>query len=521
MISNYAKSLVAVACAAGLLFTSCRKQDDFLPESATSENRKLSAVNETLQSSLSIASSSSLMLGVNGHPFGDAPYLATSAAKQVELIKGMNMNWYRINVLTTSDGTISASSSSLFSSLQKAAASGAVNLLPMLNPRTLTFNDKPSVAYQKGKTLGANFAAKYGQYFSYYNLGNDLELDLLMSGTTGREVTHYDVNKSAITTAYLKGMDEGIKLKDPGAKTIIDAGWLHWGFLTLCKNNNVKFDAIGYHWYSDMEGPASRAPYNIPDISVTLANSFPDKEIWFTEFGYRYKATSTDNEADQQEFMTKFVNKIKTNPRVKVAIAYQLFDEPYKKGHESNYGFYKWSLPYTIFVKKLVAQSFAKLFTPDGGETTPSEPSKPATDLFTNLIGYSSVKPQTSRLVTDATYYTDRNYKIKTLPSYLIKSSFIKVANDDKTNKLNTYLSFTLNRATTVFIAYDPRAKTLPTWLQGFTKVKETLGTDDPKLATMDLYKKDFAAGKVNIGGNLSGSATGALYQYLLIFNEK
>ncbi|AMR32523.1 hypothetical protein A0256_14360 [Mucilaginibacter sp. PAMC 26640] len=462
-----------------------------------------------------------MFLGINGHPFGDAAYLATPATKQVAMLKSMNMNWYRINVLTTSDGTISAFSSSLFASLQEAAASGKVNLLPMLYTRTLSLNDNAADAYKKGKVLGGNFAAKYGQYFTYYNLGNDLELDLLNKHTTGREVSNYDAAKSSITAAYLKGMDEGIKLNDPGAKTIIDAGWLHWGFLTICKNNDVNFDAVGYHWYSDMEGPAARAPYNISDITVTLANNFPDKEIWFTEYGYRYKALSLKNEADQNEFMTKFVEKCKNNPRVKVAIAYELFDEPYKGSHEGNYGFMKWTNLFTVSLKKLVAQSFSKSILDPPTDTATNTPSTPIdTELVTNITGNSGSKFQASKLKVESTYYTDRVYKIKSLPTYLANSTLIKTTNDDKFNKQEGYISFKLARPATVYIAYDSRATKIPAWLKEYTKVTDKLGIDDPKVSKLNLYKKDFENGTVALDGNSSGSANGAFCHYVLIIKE-
>ncbi|MBE9586783.1 hypothetical protein IM792_20205, partial [Mucilaginibacter sp. JRF] len=137
------------------------------------------------------------------------------------------------------------------------------------------------------------------------------------------------------------------------------------------------------------------------------------------------------------------------------------------------------------------------------------------------LSGSSKAKLQTVKLAVGAVYYADRTYKIKSVPSYLANTSFIKAANDDKINTQNTFLTFKVSRASTVYVAYDPRAKKLPTWLQGFTKVSEQLGIDDPKLAGMNLYKKDYAAGTISVGGNLAGSATGALCQYILIVKEK
>jgi hypothetical protein len=52
--------------------------------------------------------------------------------------------------------------------------------------------------------LGGNFAAKYGSYFTYYNLGNDLELPLLLPQTTGQSQTHYYRDKFNVIAANLR-----------------------------------------------------------------------------------------------------------------------------------------------------------------------------------------------------------------------------------------------------------------------------------------------------------------------------
>ncbi|GGH18291.1 hypothetical protein GCM10007352_28920 [Mucilaginibacter phyllosphaerae] len=296
-----------------------------------------------------------LMLGINGHPLGDAPYITTGAARQVQLLKSMGMNWYRINVQTKADGTMSASI--LFHELQQAAEKENINLLPMLYTRTLNLSKTEAESYKMGKTLGSNFAAKYGKYFSYYDLGNDLELELLEPNKTGKSQFHYNRQKLNVTAAYLKGMDEGIKSKDPDAKTMISAGWLHYGFIRMCDWYGVKFDVVAYHWYSDMERAAANAPYNIDDITTRLSNLFPNKPIWFTEMNYRYKPTNTNYEEDQNEFVKKFIAKCKNNPKVKVVMIYELFNEPYKNTEERNFGILKWTTPYTIWAKKTIAKT--------------------------------------------------------------------------------------------------------------------------------------------------------------------
>ncbi|MDB5060639.1 MAG: hypothetical protein JWP67_482 [Mucilaginibacter sp.] len=339
----------------GLFFLSCSKQveiqDEPVPQST------ITLPTDALLAStapVSTLATSNFMLGINGH-MSDAPYMATSPVKQIQLLKELGIKWYRLNIQTKSDG--SASSSTLFDALRIAAGNGGVSLLPMLYLRTLSFDKSESENYQRGKTLGSNFAVKYGRYFTYYNLGNDLELPLLLPNRTGQNPSHYKQAQFKSTAAYLKGMDDGLKLKDPDAKTMISAGWVHYGFLQMCQSYGVKFDIVGYNWYSDMEGAAAKSPINIPDITRKLAQLFPTKPIWFTEFNYRYKSGSRTNEADQSAFVTKFIAKCKSNPQVKVAILYELLNEPYKSPQESEYGIMKWLIHYTLWTKKALAKA--------------------------------------------------------------------------------------------------------------------------------------------------------------------
>jgi hypothetical protein len=355
MLKTTLQKSMLLTCLAAVTFASCKKELDVEPvteQVAVAQKPKIIMLASTAP--VSKLSGSLLALGINGH-MGDAPYLATSPTKQIQMLKDRGMTWYRLNVQTKSDG--SASSSELLDALQTAATAGGVKILPMLYPRTMDYNDSQPTAYQKGKTLGANFAAKYGSYFTYYNLGNDLELPLLLPQTTGQSQAHYNKDKFNVVAAYLKGMDEGIKSKDAGAKTMITAGWLHYGFLRMCEWYGVKFDVVAYNWYSDMENAAPKGP-GIPDITLKLSSLFPTKPIWFTEFNYRYKATSTTNEADQNAFVTKFVAKCKANPQVKVAIVYELFDEPYKSTQEGAYGILKWATQYTNHLDKTLSKTF-------------------------------------------------------------------------------------------------------------------------------------------------------------------
>lgn len=356
MSKNNLFKIAIVACIASLTGISCSKTADDQPTPSVNVPNDLSqsqSIVSAASTKISVAGSN-LQLGINGHPLGDAPYIATPATKQIQLLKDMGMNWYRINVTSMADGSITVPK--LFSPLLTAAAAGNVHLLPMLYPRTLSYSVSESASYKAGKEVGANFAAKYGKYFSYYELGNDLDLKALLPNTTGAAQANYDRTKFNIIAAYLKGMDEGIKSKDAGAKTIISAGWLHYGFLRMLDWYGVKFDVVGYKWYSEMEAIAPNPPNDIPDITVKLSSLFPGKPIWIVEANSRYKAVST-YEQSQNTFLTNFIAKCKKNPQVKVFLVYELFNEPYKSTLEGNYGILKWTTQYTQWSNKIVANN--------------------------------------------------------------------------------------------------------------------------------------------------------------------
>jgi hypothetical protein len=207
-----------------------------------------------------------------------------------------------------------------------------------------------------------------------------------------------------------------------------------------------------------------------------------------------------------------------------------LFNEPYKSAAENNYGVTNWVTPYTKWSNKVVANtliqansalSTAPVTTPTVPVTTPTvpvtTPTVPVTALITNITATTGKKYQLSKLTSGAVYYTDRTYDITSAPSYLVNAPFIQTANEDKINTSSSLLSFNLNHAGTVYVAYDPRATTLPTWLQGWKKLTDKIGINDSKISSFNLYSKDFPAGKVTLGGNMAGAAAGALCQYIVI----
>lgn len=122
-------------------------------------------------------------------------------------------------------------------------------------------------------------------------------------------------------------------------------------------------------------------------------------------------------------------------------------------------------------------------------------------------------------LQTGLVYYTDRTYTVTSVPSGFTGLTVIRTPNGGKTNTSASYLNFTVNKAVEVYVAYDSRATSLPNWLSGWENTGLSIGvTDGAK--NLNLYKKDYAAGAISLGGNLATGAVGSGSNYIVVVND-
>lgn len=305
----------------------------------------------TVKSPAPSTTGKNLILGINGHPLNQVAYFKTPVSRQIDLLKDLNMSYYRVDVATDRFGNVI--SWKRFDPLVAATAARGIKLLPMLWLTDLDYTVNAASAYHRGKTVGSGFAKRYRNNIDYYELGNEEESKILLSpGLDGSSPSHYDQKKFNILAAYLKGMDEGIKANDPGAKTIIDAGWKHYGYLKMLEKAGVGFDIVGYHWYSNMD---SVDPF-------TMLTDIFQKPIWFTEVSYR-NGSLNGKEAQQSEWTKNFVNKCRQAPAVKAVFFYELFDQPslVARPKDRDYGVVKWTNSFSNWRFKAVGKYFNQL----------------------------------------------------------------------------------------------------------------------------------------------------------------
>lgn len=117
-------------------------------------------------------------------------------------------------------------------------------------------------------------------------------------------------------------------------------------------------------------------------------------------------------------------------------------------------------------------------------------------------------------LQNGATVYIDRSYTFADIPVYLENATYIKTANNDKSFSDNSFLSFDVDKDVTVYIAHDNRIATKPSWMLEFIDTQDELVTSD---TTFSLFKSDFFAGNIILGGN-EGSGKS---MYIVIIVDK
>jgi len=110
--------------------------------------------------------------------------------------------------------------------------------------------------------------------------------------------------------------------------------------------------------------------------------------------------------------------------------------------------------------------------------------------------------------------YIDRNYTYSLVPTWLEGITYIKTANDDKSDLVQG-LSFELNQPATVYVAHDNRYETKPDWLLEFEDTGEDLTTSISFV--FSIFRKSFPAGSVSLGSNAHPSEVEGNSMYTVI----
>lgn len=148
-----------------------------------------------------------------------------------------------------------------------------------------------------------------------------------------------------------------------------------------------------------------------------------------------------------------------------------------------------------------------------------------AADLAGRLL--AGVKARTGSLYSivneglqpGAAAYTDRQYVLKDIPESLIGATYLRTANGDADTGGPALLTMQAGEALTLYVAHDIRAAAPPAWMRvgqedGFHDANMELTTSD---ARHRLYRRDYSAGTIELGGNRDDGKSGSVSHYVVI----
>jgi hypothetical protein len=154
--------------------------------------------------------------------------------------------------------------------------------------------------------------------------------------------------------------------------------------------------------------------------------------------------------------------------------------------------------------------------------TKSSEVSATPAGLVSKLVVKSSNAYRWTTLSAGQTVYSDRSYTYLSVPSVLNGQLVLQTANNDKQSTDSSFIGFTVNQNSTVYVMDAPANATLESdWLNaahGWTlqSYTATISTASGGTRQVRVWSKVFAAGsQVTLGGN-DGTSDSNMYTVVI-----
>ncbi|WP_437221944.1 PVC-type heme-binding CxxCH protein [Planctomicrobium sp. SH661] len=128
-----------------------------------------------------------------------------------------------------------------------------------------------------------------------------------------------------------------------------------------------------------------------------------------------------------------------------------------------------------------------------------------------NEAGYRVVA---GGLAPGSQIYCDRNYTFTQIPQPLLGADFIQTFNEDDASSGEDFLSFDSPLPLRVWVAFDRRLPSLPTWAHSFTPSSLSIGADHWEF---QLVTREFPPGRIELGGNTDNAVPGGKSQYIVV----
>lgn len=191
----------------------------------------------------------------------------------------------------------------------QAAKAKKLNVLFQFAPADILATKDP---YNDGYSLGQKLATKLKGQVIYYQLMSEPASTALKGAQfTGLNESDYDPAKYQTVMNWLKGASDGVRSADPKAQIVINDQWTHFAFFDMIARDGVKYDVLGWNWFSDMGYLGDKTLDNGTKVFDKL-KSF-NKPIILTEVNERPDSVKGMNENAQSDFIQKMADFAKAN----------------------------------------------------------------------------------------------------------------------------------------------------------------------------------------------------------------
>lgn len=127
----------------------------------------------------------------------------------------------------------------------------------------------------------------------------------------------------------------------------------------------------------------------------------------------------------------------------------------------------------------------------------------------------SSLCYQLDTVSVGTALYTDRDYTFAApLPDGIAGLPFVRTANDDKYNTAPRLLELRVERPVTLYLLIDSQGDGRAAWMRGFERTDLRIETSAP--FSYQVFRRDYQAGEIVLGGNMDRGNTGAKNNYLV-----
>jgi len=178
-----------------------------------------------------------------------------------------------------------------------------------------------STGFEWGKQVASHFTGR----INYYQMLNEVSGTAMKPTFPGFRRDDYDEHKYQVIKEYLRGMSDAIEQFDPGAQRVITAHFLGTAIIDRLMEDGVKFEVIGWDWYSDMGDSLTNKEYAGQIFNIPEHFRYSGKQFWISELS-RANGSFDNQEQEQSKYLEKVMTDAISSKLVSGIFPFTMFD---------------------------------------------------------------------------------------------------------------------------------------------------------------------------------------------------